>query len=178
MTLPYSDWTVAPQFSIAQQVHSIMRRSRSGSVIQLDERTTVATTLMDEIETQMRKAAEDEMILTPRITALLKQLEASGVVIPQPNDVWNYLLRHSDILDLIALTGREARNLFPQPNQLALEIYRDYESGDRSLTLYVRQNQYEKDIMERIDLIRDKLREVRSDWFIPFFLTTDFNFPK
>lgn len=111
------------------------------------------------------------------IETLLTRVQSLHVLTPKLGEIWDYLLYHGDILNLVELASQLARDSFPVPSQLSLEIHHDAETADQSLTLYVRQNQYEENIMERIDLIRDKLGEIRSDWFIPFFVTSDFQWP-
>jgi len=119
----------------------------------------------------------DESNLATKIEAQLKRGLTLNILTPNLREIWDYLLYHGDILNLVDSASELARHQFPLPDQLSLEIFHDQETFDTLLTLYIRQKQYAPDIMERIDLIRDTLTEIRTDWFIPFFVTTDFQFP-
>ena len=109
-----------------------------------------------------------------RIDQLLKGIVRLGIAIPNPGQVKKFLICHQTIIDLVALACQQTRQQFAPPSQLVLAIYQDPEYDEEHLELLVRQKQYVPDIMDRIELVCEKLRAIREDWFLSFFVTTDF----
>jgi hypothetical protein len=112
------------------------------------------------------------------IETMLEYLASIQVIVPNPEEVQNYLSRYPDIIELVMLACEETRNRFLLPTQLSLELYRDPEIDDQYLTLYVRQKKYEKDIMDKIEEIRLPYSDELVDKTGYLLLTTDFQFPK
>ena len=112
------------------------------------------------------------------IEELLDHLKSDQIVIPKPEEVSDYLRQYPDIIDLVEFACEETRSRFLLPTQLSLELYRDPEIYDQYLTLYVRQNKYEKNIMDKIEEIRLIYCDELADKNGYFLLTTDFQFPK
>lgn len=112
------------------------------------------------------------------IETMLEYLASIQVIVPNPEEVQNYLSRYPDIIELVMLACEETRNRFLLPTQLSLELYRDPEIDDQYLTLYVRQKKYEKDIMDKIEEIRLSYSDDLADKTSYLLLTTDFQFPK
>lgn len=100
-----------------------------------------------------------------------------GIKIPNANEVRGYLLRHSDMTDVVVqLCDMASRRLGPGA-QLSLEVYHDPEIEDEYLTLYVRQERYDQRILDAIeDLCQACERQLagRSGWLL---VTTDFASP-
>jgi hypothetical protein len=92
--------------------------------------------------------------------------------------VRDYLLRYADMIDLVLSVCTSAREKFSAPTQLSLELYRDPEIEDEYLTLYVRQKNYEANILDTIENISapfDAELSTKSGWLLA---TTDFSPPR
>ena len=118
-----------------------------------------------------------DISLTPAINDVLRNLDTIGVVTPQPGKVRAYLTQHPDLLDVIALAARAARERLGVNTQLSLELYQDPEASDCYPTLYVRRLEYDVGIFALIDEIgsayeRDLVG--KSGWFL---VTTDLRPP-
>lgn len=70
--------------------------------------------------------------------AVLNGLLSKEVSLPQPVEVSRYLERHSDLASVLPdVVKKSAQSLGPQFG-LRLEVYKDPESSEEYLTLYVR----------------------------------------
>jgi len=112
------------------------------------------------------------------IETMLEYLASIQIAVPNPEEVQDYLSHYPDIIELVMFACEETRNHFSLPTQLSLELYRDPEIADQYITLYVRQKEYDENIMDVIEEIwstyDDKLSTKQGD----FFVTTDFDFPR
>ena len=112
--------------------------------------------------------------VTLRIEAVLSWLVSKDVLVPHHGEVRDYLLRHQDMIDLVAFACGAASERFQTDSELALELYRDPEIENEYLTLYVRREQYKQEILDEIDLVSAEFEDNltgKSGWFV---LTTDF----
>ena len=103
----------------------------------------------------------------------LRQFAAAGVLLPQPSAVRDYLMRHSDLVDIMLRAVRAAREKIGGQTQLSLEIYRDPEVDDLYPALYVRQDEYAEDIFDLIEDARSGYEPElagKTGWFL---VTTD-----
>ena len=108
----------------------------------------------------------------------LEAINQMGINIPQLEAVRTYLHQHPDLFRLLAYVSKISRDDFEPPQaQLSLEVYRDIETNEEYLTLYVRQSKYDPNIMKKIKQIRRKYRELTKDIKGRFLLTTDFQSP-
>jgi len=85
----------------------------------------------------------------------------------------NYLTRHPELAAVLPSIIARIRNDFPS-GQLSLELYRDLEINDHYLTLYVRQQSYGNDIIERLEQISDEFSSSLEQGSGYLLLTTDF----
>lgn len=100
------------------------------------------------------------------------------IVIPKPQEVTGYLSDHLDMNRVVLSVCETAASKFCGTAQLSLELFQDPESSDKHLTLYVRQENYNEDIMDIIEEIweeHDKDFANMSGWLL---VTTDFQPPK
>ena len=107
-----------------------------------------------------------------------KSLEAMNVMIPETSEVSEYLLAHPDLGSLIPPICCKLIKTFPEDAKLFLEIYRDPEIHDEYLTLYIRKNVYEEQILDCIDEAMAEFEPAlgsASGWLL---VTTDFLLPK
>ena len=70
------------------------------------------------------------------------------------------------------------RDEFGQDAELSLELYRDPEIADQFLTLEVRQDQYDTNIVERLDRISGEFADELEHCSGDILLTTDFRAPR
>lgn len=105
-------------------------------------------------------------LLTPRVN------------IPQADDLRHYLLKHPDMIDLVQSVCGRASDKFQQQAQLSLERYRDPETNDEYLTLYVRHPYYDRDVLQAIHTLNRESQaeqDGKSGWLV---ISTDFSPPK
>lgn len=113
-----------------------------------------------------------------RILEALSELKDYRIEMPQLQGVISYLREHEDMLGLVSAVCRVARTeCFPNGTQLSLELYHDPEIEDEYLTLYVRQEEYNRDTLRKIKAILSGYGEMlagKSGWLL---VTTDFEQP-
>lgn len=124
------------------------------------------------------KTANQEAGSQAHETHMLARLEARHVAVPNPVEVQACLDTCPDIAELLPLICEQARKEFGAEVELSLELYRDPETQDGYLTLYIRQPQYEADIIERIDWVMDKFADQLDQTSGYVLLTTDFRPPR
>jgi hypothetical protein len=108
----------------------------------------------------------------------LDSLSHFGILIPDQEEVSNYLIEHQDLIDLLPLVAQITRKHIGDTPQLSIGISTDPEGGESHLSLYIRMQQYSDDIFNKINAIEseyiDKLTG-KSGWII---VTTDFKSPE
>lgn len=115
--------------------------------------------------------------LRTRVDELLRLLLARGIVVPQLTEVKDYLFLHPDMPEVLPSVAQVISEQFATQTQLSLEVYNDPEVKDKNLTFYVRQQQYDANILDSIKAAREKYRKYlvgKSGWI---HLTTDFDYP-
>jgi len=116
--------------------------------------------------------------VTGQIDEVLNWLVVRGVRIENPADVRAYLLRYSDLLLVIPTIWKKAVALLLPSTQFSLALYRDPEIQDEYLTLYARQQKYEKGILDLIHTVNVECEELLSQFSGWFITATDFRCPK
>jgi len=116
--------------------------------------------------------------VTSQIEEVLKQLHQDWIRIPKPAGVRDYLVRYPDLTSILLFVCKIARERVGVYPELSLEVYCDPEIEDEYLTLYIRQDYYDEDILDTIEDIRTQY-EVnltgKSGWLL---VTTDFRPPR
>jgi len=106
----------------------------------------------------------------------LMEVLAGKVQFEDPYSIREYLLRFTDLLDVIPQAVAAAMKHFPE-GQLVMDVYQDPEIDDQYLVLYVRLKNYDK-FVERLEEAEaeflDQLANKRG-WVQ---LTTDFREPE
>jgi len=108
---------------------------------------------------------------------LFGNFDSMGLLVPDRAGVYEYLIKHYDMKDVVFAACVAARESLDLRYQLSLELYQDPEEDDEHLVLFVRQNKYDKDIMKTIEAIDEKFdsdMKGKSGWFL---VTTDFERP-
>ncbi len=121
---------------------------------------------------------QDSTSIYPAIEASLLGLrDILGFVFPRPGKVVDYLVQNPGLYDVVMYACSMTAEEFGSTSEITLDIFHDSESGDRYLTLYVRQERYEDDIIEKMDRICDRYEPALkglSGWLL---LTTDYKSP-
>lgn len=76
-----------------------------------------------------------------------------GFEFPHPQEVVEYLLSHPGLYDIVLETCYSTNEVFGNNSQISLELYHDPEIHDEYLTIFIRQEEYEPEIIEKIDAI-------------------------
>lgn len=121
--------------------------------------------------------ADGSSVTTP-IKRALEIARADQVLIPNPDEVRDYLTRFPDTLEVMQVACAATVEQFDASAEISLEVYHDPEIEDEHLIIYVRREQYEEDIMEAIEsasvVFEDALIHA-SGWLL---ITTDFQPPR
>ena len=113
-----------------------------------------------------------------RPVPILKQFSIYAVQIPKRNEVLGYLTEHRQLGRLLPEVCSQVRRAFGPNVELSLELYRDPEVDDRYLTLYVRQQAYDTEIMDRIETVSRQFNGRLEKISGYLLLTTDFHRPR
>jgi len=99
----------------------------------------------------------------------------NGIRIPEVPKVKNYLSNFPELIEILPLVCKLAKKKFPPDKaQLSLEVTKDFSGDTEFLILYVRQEQYDENIMEILDDIRSTYGEKligKNGWLL---VTTDY----
>jgi len=171
----YSDYRSSPGESVGAPVRKPVVRSAKQSVYSLSilrgpsDRFDLA-----ELTPYERSYSSRLSQVTLRVEALLSWLQSVPVAFPCAADVRDYVLRHEDMVDLVASACQIASTRFGKTSRLYLEVYHDPEIEDEYLTLYIRQKEYDATFLDQIGAVRAEYEENlagKSGWFL---VTTDF----
>ena len=135
--------------------------------------TIMTESLAQELETPQNKA--DVNIQIEQVLSQVKQLE---ILIPDIDDVQNYLIHYPDIIDLIMPICMLVKEKFKHPTQVSLEVYHDPEIIDEYISIEIRQSKYDESVRRRIDEIRTEYDENLIDKNGWIFVGTDYRQPR
>lgn len=117
--------------------------------------------------------------LNIRIEKTILSLAQKNIKIPHPGEIRDYLLEYPDIMNIIEKITPVVADYFAIKSQISLEVYHDPEFSDSYLIMYVRQDTYKDDIIDRLDKINEEIiRNMTENMAGWISVTTDFNFPK
>ncbi len=102
----------------------------------------------------------------------------ADVVVTNHQDVERYLAEHAALLLLLPQICERVRAEFGRDAELSLELYCDSEIEDRYLTLYMRQDRYDANIIERLDQLIEQFSDELERCTGDILLTTDFRAPR
>jgi hypothetical protein len=98
--------------------------------------------------------------------------------VPNTEEVDSYLGGQRELALLLPEICAEVRQALGNAVELSLELYKDLEIDDRYLALYVREDKYERDILQRLEAISDRFNHRLEEVPGYFLLTTDFSRPR
>ena len=110
-------------------------------------------------------------------TSLLGLKDILGFVFPHPGEVVDYLVQNPGLYDVVMYACSMTVEEFGGTSEIILDIFHDSENNDRYLTLYVRQERYEDNIIEKMDRICDRYEPSLKDLSGWLLLTTDYRPP-
>lgn len=116
--------------------------------------------------------------LPPAVSDPLPQLAMAGIELVEREQIRGYLAEFPDLAVLLPDICKATRAEFGPSSELSLKLYRDSESVDQYLTLYIRLPKYEPEILARIERVshsfEGRLEQTSGD----LLLTTDFRPPR
>src|SRR5260370_4852648 len=126
----------------------------------------------------MSTTAFDKSALDARVDRLFEEMDGFHINIPRNEEVRRYLAGHTEGLPVLVPIVARARQEFPVPAPLSLELYHDPETGEQDLKLYVRQASYEQGFWRRLLKICEPFEEtfaaMSAGWL---HVTTDYRSP-
>ena len=108
----------------------------------------------------------------------MRTLENAGVRIVDAPSVATYLACHPDIAAIATDVCRRVVQEFGGASQVSLELYRDPETPDRFLAVFVRQTDYQSDILNRTIAIMEEFGDRLANASGWIQVTTDFQPPR
>jgi len=104
--------------------------------------------------------------------------ETYKVNVPEIELIQDYFSDHPDIEEVVTIAAINTRKYFNQATEVSLEMYYDLDSEEQYLILYVRQESYSEDIIERIDKVCESYESGLANLSAWFVVSTDFQPPK
>ena len=103
------------------------------------------------------------------VEGVLRRLRKFGIRIPRPSEVREYLREYPDTVGALERIGEIAAAELGTTAELSLELYRDFETRDKYLTVYARQADDDDTLLDEIDRVRELyepyIRDV-SGWIL------------
>lgn len=119
-------------------------------------------------------AQEGSFAMSANIEYMLNYFSISGAEIKSPARVLNYLYRYPEVAELAQYAAGLVAKRFGPDVKLFLEVYQDRGAQFENLVLYIRQRNYDNDIMNTIKEIRKEYGTSFPRARGKFLLTTDF----
>jgi hypothetical protein len=128
----------------------------------------------DKVDTQLGRWDD-----VRKIDMLIADALTKGIRIPEPQRLKAYLSKFPNLIEILSPVCKLTREKFqPENTQLSLEVTKDFSEDTEYLILYVRQEQYDEQIMEKIDDVCSTYGEKligKHGWLL---VTTDFCPPR
>jgi hypothetical protein len=119
------------------------------------------------------------VVLEPSLWSEVAQgLASSSIRLSSPDGVSSYLAGHTELARLLPEICRVVRRELGPRVELSLELYKDPEVDDRYLTLYVRMERYEPNIMDHLQEVSSRFDSSLEAVPGYFLLATDFSRPR
>ncbi len=112
------------------------------------------------------------------INESLVLLQKNNIVIKNRSDVYRYLSLSPKLISILSPICETTRELFGLNTELSLELYSDPEIKDQYLTLYVRQSNYDNNLLGKINNISQQYEKELSDADGYLLITTDYRLPQ
>jgi predicted RNase H-like HicB family nuclease len=128
------------------------------------------------LETMIAKRMENGQ--PQELVDFFQHLAEHRVLLPNAQEVENYLAVHSEMAPILPMICADVRQTLGPDVELSLELYKDPEIDDRYLTLYVRKEKYESDILIHLETISARFNAKLEEISGYFLLATDFSRPR
>jgi hypothetical protein len=122
---------------------------------------------------KLMKSIKTETSIERRIEKNLQTLEKYGFYLEHIEDIKEYLLDYSDMIELIPVIANIIKSNFPD-NQVVFDIYKDPEIDDRYIVIYVRSKSYDELFMKKLEDVESEFLDYLVDKKGWIQLTTDF----
>jgi len=116
--------------------------------------------------------------ITAEVDKTLAGLKLLNVKVHKLRQVRDYLIQDYPLTNNLAKICNAITHKFHQRADLTIELYIDPEIEDQYLTLYVRQFEYDSDIMNKIKEIRAQYTDLLEGKIGFLHITTDFQPPR
>jgi len=113
----------------------------------------------------------------PSIRSLRTILDGLAVGIEHPAEVFGYLRRNPGLAPIVVYACTLTKGEFGGNSTITLDIYQDLDGDDRYLTIYVRQERYDDDIIARMDRVCERYEPALTGLTGWLLLTTDYKAP-
>lgn len=97
-----------------------------------------------------------------------------GIEFPHVDAVVDYCVRNPGFYDVFLYASILTKEEFGDNSQISVELYRDPECDDEYVSIYVRQDSYDNDILERIEEVCKEYEVALTDTSGWLLVTTDF----
>ena len=105
------------------------------------------------------------------------KLSCHDILLQDPATIEKYVATHAGLDSLVDTICQKVREEFGPASELMLQIYEDAELDDQYPTLYVRQEPYDSNIIERIEAVCANFQNTLESTDGYFLVTTDFRRP-
>jgi hypothetical protein len=112
------------------------------------------------------------------LDGIFDQLAVHAISLPSRNELAGYLKSHPELANRLGDICSKVRAWFGSNVELTLELYVDPEVGDRYVALYVRQEMYTTNLMDRIVQVSAELHPILESVTGYLLVTTDFARPR
>jgi len=120
---------------------------------------------------------EESFAMSASIERALKSLDMLGAEIKSPHKILDYMYRYPEVAELTLFAADLVTKRFGPDAKLSLGVYQDRGSQFENLVLYIRQRNYNSNIMSTINEIRNEYGALFPRARGMFLLTTDFRQP-
>lgn len=112
------------------------------------------------------------------IQKTLSKIKSFNITIINERDVSDYLTKHQDIIELVPTIVEITKKYTDNETKLYLHVYHEYDFDDEYLTLLIRQQEYNDNIIEILNNIWGKYQKLLVGKSGSILVTTDFDIPE
>jgi hypothetical protein len=112
------------------------------------------------------------------LTEVFLSLAGHNIALPDAKETLAYLADKPQLAQLLPNIYAEVRQALGPDVELSLEVYKDREDDDPYLTLYVRKDKYEHNILDHLQAVSEGFNHRLEEVPGYLLLTTDFSQPR
>jgi hypothetical protein len=148
------------------------------STNQENDMQQIETIYDEELKATDLITVDKELRIRSNIYDSLSHLDEFNVLIPNQVELIDYLVEYQDMMELLPFVMGITRKYVGNEPQLCLEVYHEYDFDSQYLVLWVRQDKYDHDIMDKINSIWKEYQDKLVGKSGSILITTDFDTPK